>query len=639
MKLVILGGGAAGMMAAGRALELGAQVTVVEHARKPMLKLGITGKGRCNLTNDTDLSGLVKNTVHNGKFLYGAFSRFDAQKTKVFFEQRGVPLKTERGARVFPVSDRAFDIVDALRSYAKNAQIVSANAEHIAVSDGRAVGVRTDKGYIPADAVILATGGRSYAPTGSDGSGYGLAVEHGHTLIEPEPSLVPLDADRALCQPLAGLSLKNVEISLVRGGKVFFREMGELLFTHTGVSGPIVLSASVHMRGEYSRDVTAFLDLKPAIDAQTLDQRLLREIADAPNTQFSTLVPKLLPKSMTAALCDVSGISPGTKLHSLTREQRHALGKALKNFPLAQVSKRGFDEAVVTAGGLSVKQIDPKTMGSKLVENLYFAGEIMDIDGYTGGFNLQIAWSSARAAAEAACAKAGSIEERNTKMVINIALDGPSGSGKSTMAKKISDTLGFYYIDTGALYRAVGLLVRREEADPDDEAEVAKCLEKAEIRFDFSDGVQHTFLNGEDVSAKIRTPEISDYASRTSALPCVRAALLRLQQDFAKTHSVIMDGRDIGTTVLPDAQIKIFLTASAEARAERRYKELVERGEKVEYAEVLEDMKARDERDTNREISPLRRASDAIEVDTTHLDIDRTLDTLLSLIRERMDKK
>ena len=405
MKLVIIGGGAAGMMAAGRALELGAEVTVIEHSRKTMLKLGITGKGRCNLTNDTDLPGLVKNTVHNGKFLYGAFSRFDAQKTKAFFEERGVPLKTERGARVFPVSDRAFDIVDALRAYAKGAEILSADAKQISVEDGCVRGVETDRGFVPADAVILSTGGKSYQPTGSDGSGYALASMLGHEIIPPEPSLVPFDAKRSLCAPLAGLSLKNVELQLEKNGKVFFREMGEMLFTHTGISGPIVLTASVHMRGGNAEGVTAWLDLKPALDAQTLDERLLREIENAPNTQFSNLVPKLLPKSMTAALCDACGIGPGVKLNVLTREMRHALGKTLKRFPIGEVKKRGFEEAVVTAGGVSTRQVSPKTMESKLVQGLYFAGEILDVDGYTGGFNLQIAWSSARAAAEAACAQ------------------------------------------------------------------------------------------------------------------------------------------------------------------------------------------------------------------------------------------
>jgi len=404
MKLVIIGGGAAGMMAAGRALEHGVQVTVLEHARKPMLKLGITGKGRCNLTNNTDLQGLIKNTPNGGKFMYGAFSRFDAHAVMDFFTARGVELKTERGARVFPVSDRSFDIVDALRSYASGAKIVLTDAKRIVVEDGHVTGVDTAQGFIEADAVILAAGGKSYAPTGSDGSGYTMAQAVGHTIVEPEPSLVPFDANRAVCAPLAGLSLKNVELQLFSENKLFFREMGELLFTHTGISGPIVLTASVHMRGEKSRGVQAYLDLKPALNEQQLDERLLREIAETPNIQLSNLVPKLLPKSMTGALCDASGVGPGVKLNVLTKENRRALVRTLKHFPLGEVTKRGFDEAVVCGGGVSIKQINPKTMESKLVEGLYFAGEVIDVDAYTGGFNLQIAWSTGRVAADGACA-------------------------------------------------------------------------------------------------------------------------------------------------------------------------------------------------------------------------------------------
>lgn len=412
MKLVIIGAGAAGMMAAGRALENGAQVTVIEHARKTLLKLGITGKGRCNLTNNTDVPGLVNNTPQGGRFLYGAFSRFNAQDVMAFFEARGVALKTERGARVFPVSDRAFDIVDTLRSYAADAQIVSAQAQRITVENGRAAGVQTDRGFFKADAVILATGGKSYPATGSDGSGYALASALGHTVTKPEPSLVPFNADRGLCAPLAGLSLKNVELQVLRGGKVFWHEMGELLFTHTGISGPIVLSASVHLRGEHEEKAEARLDLKPALDARQLDERILREIAQAPNIQFSNLVPKLLPKAMTAAICTASGIGPGEKLNMLTKEKRHMLVRSLKAFPLGTVSKRGFEEAVVTAGGVSTKQVNPKTMESKLIGGLYFAGEILDADAYTGGFNLQIAWSTGRAAADGACGTRDCEEEK-----------------------------------------------------------------------------------------------------------------------------------------------------------------------------------------------------------------------------------
>lgn len=397
-RVVIIGGGAAGMMAAGTAVRAGHEVTVLEHSRKTLLKLGITGKGRCNLTNDCDVRTLVANTPHGGKFLYGAFSRTTPQDVMELFTSLGVPLKTERGERVFPASARAFDVVDALRRYAADARVVSADAERICLENGAVCGVETPAGIIPAEHVILAAGGRSYPATGSDGSGYAMARALGHTIVEPEPSLVPFDADPATCAPLSGLSLKNVALSLFCGGKPVYQEQGEMLFTHTGISGPLVLSASVAMRGAGKRYEVS-LDLKPALDETALDARLLREIEAAPNINFSTLVPKLLPKAMTRALCDRSGIAPGLKLNVMTRAGRAALVRALKDFRLGEVTKRGFDEAIVTAGGVATTEIDPKTMRSKLVPGLSFAGEIIDADAYTGGFNLQIAWATGRAAA------------------------------------------------------------------------------------------------------------------------------------------------------------------------------------------------------------------------------------------------
>ncbi len=396
-KVIVIGGGAAGMMAAGTAVHGGHTVTVLEHSRKTLLKLGITGKGRCNLTNDCDVRALVANTPHGGKFLYGAFARTTAQDVMAFFESLGVPLKTERGGRVFPVSDRAFDVADALRRYAAGAKVLFTEAKHICLRDGAVCGVETPDGFLEAEHVILASGGRSYPATGSDGSGYALAREAGHTIVDAEPSLVPLRADPATCAPLSGLTLKNVTLTLCRNGKLVYSEQGEMLFTHTGISGPLVLSASVHMRGA-GRDTVTF-DLKPALDEQALDARLLREIAAAPNVIFSNLVPKLLPKSMTRAICDRSGIAPGQKVNVMTRAQRMSLVHALKAFSLGEVEKCGFDEAIVTAGGVATAEIDPKTMRSKLVPGLSFAGEVIDVDAYTGGFNLQIAWATGRAAA------------------------------------------------------------------------------------------------------------------------------------------------------------------------------------------------------------------------------------------------
>lgn len=397
-KVIIIGGGVAGMMAAGTATRAGHTVTVLEHSRKTLLKLGITGKGRCNLTNDCDVRSLVANTPHGGKFLYGAFTRMTAQDVMDLFESLGVRLKTERGNRVFPVSDRAFDVVDALRRYASGAKILFTEAKRLCLRDGAVYGVETTGGILLADHVILATGGCSYPATGSDGSGYALAHEAGHTIIAVEPSLVPFQADPATCAPLAGLTLKNVTLTLCHEGKPIYVEQGELLFTHTGISGPLVLSASVHVRGTGHNTVS--LDLKPALDEPALDARLLREIASAPNVIFSNLVPKLLPKALTRAVCDRSGIAPGQKINVMTRAQRAALVRTLKNFSLGEVKKCGFDEAIVTSGGVATTEVDPKTMRSKLVSGLSFAGEILDVDAYTGGFNLQIAWATGYAAAK-----------------------------------------------------------------------------------------------------------------------------------------------------------------------------------------------------------------------------------------------
>lgn len=397
--VVIIGGGAAGMMAAGTATRLGHKVVVLEHSRKTLLKLGITGKGRCNLTNNCDLKAMVANTVHGGKFLYGAFSRTLPSDVMAIFEELDVPLKTERGNRVFPVSDHSFDIVDALRKYARDARIDFADVKDILVEDGHVTGVMTDKGIIRAEQVILATGGRSYTATGSDGSGYAMAERLGHTIVAPEPSLVPLNADPSLCNPLSGLSLKNVKLTLMKDGKKLYSEQGEMLFTHTGVSGPLVLTASTYMRGDTAEGCTAELDLKPALNQDELDARLVREFDENANVNFSNLVPKLLPKSMTRGICMQSGIEPGQKVNLITRAQRLELVRALKHFSIGEVTKRGFDEAVVTAGGVSTAEVNPKTMESKLVKGLYFAGEIIDADAFTGGFNLQIAWATGRAAA------------------------------------------------------------------------------------------------------------------------------------------------------------------------------------------------------------------------------------------------
>ncbi len=395
MDVVVIGGGAAGMMAACNAAENGKRVMVIERNDRTLLKLGITGKGRCNVTNDCDVDNLMRNIAKNGRFLYGAFSRFNARQAMEFFEAIGVPLKTERGGRVFPRSDRALDVVAALRSKAKalGVKIITAKANAIAVEDGAVCGVSADNKMYRCESVILAAGGMSYPKTGSDGSGYKIASMLGHTIEEPVASLVPLNADEAKCAAMQGLSLKNTRIWLLKDGKRIYEDFGELMFTHFGVTGPVILSASAHMRDKNAK-YSLELDLKPALDEKALDARLLRDFTEYANLDISNYMPKLLPKSMAEYFTASLSLDGGRKVNTITREERKRIIGLLKRFEIDIDSKRDISEAIITSGGVSVKEIDPKTMESKLVRGLFFAGEIIDVDAYTGGFNLQIAWST-----------------------------------------------------------------------------------------------------------------------------------------------------------------------------------------------------------------------------------------------------
>ena len=402
--LLVIGGGAAGMMVALSAAEQGTQVTLLEPNERLGKKLNITGKGRCNVTNNTDIEGLLANIPRNGKFLYSAFNRFNSADVMAFFEKLGVPLKTERGNRVFPVSDSAFDISAALerRLKALKVQVLRDRASALKIEDGAVCGVKTSNGPIPADAVILATGGCSYPLTGSTGDGDRMAAALGHTIVEPVGSLVPLVERGHDCAAMQGLALKNVTLRLKNAkGKVVFEEFGELLFTHFGLSGPIVLSASAHMdrKGEA---FTVDLDLKPALDEKTLDERLLRDFEKYANRDFSHALDDLLPRSMIPVVIKQSGIPGDEKVHSVTKQQRHALLDILKHFTIDIACKAPVEDAIVTSGGVKVREVDPATMESKLVRGLYFAGEVLDVDAYTGGFNLQIAWATGRAAGLAA---------------------------------------------------------------------------------------------------------------------------------------------------------------------------------------------------------------------------------------------
>lgn len=413
-RIVIIGGGAAGLMAAGRVRELGGEPIILEKESHTGKKLGITGKGRCNVTNNCDLQTLIANIPTNPRFLYGAFSGFGPQDTINFFESHGVHLKTERGNRVFPVSDKAADIVSALRHYAGQCVHMNSAAEEIVVcgngedTSGKCISaVRTRGGQVTeCDAVILATGGMSYPLTGSDGSGYKLAADVGHTIVEPKPSLVPLETAERWCTRLQGLSLRNISVKVidtVRSDAVVYEDFGELLFTHFGISGPVVLSASSHIRDIKRGRYKFIIDLKPSLDEKTLDSRLLSDFAKYCNKNFSNALDDLLPKKLIPVIISLSGISPERKIHDITREERRNLLSLLKSLTLTVSGPRPIAEAIITSGGVDTRQINPKTMESKLVSGLYFAGEIIDTDAYTGGFNLQIAFSTAVCAAEAAC--------------------------------------------------------------------------------------------------------------------------------------------------------------------------------------------------------------------------------------------
>ena len=411
-RVVVVGGGPAGMMAAITAAESGVQVTLLEPNERLGKKLNITGKGRCNITNDTDLPGLLANIPRNGKFLYSAFTHWGSGDTMAFFERLGVPLKVERGSRVFPVSDRAFDISAALERRLKALHVRWAHdrAVDIETADGAVCAVRGEGESYPADAVILATGGVSYPATGSTGDGHRLAAALGHTVTELDGSLVPLEgviAPGVPCARLQGLSLRNVGLTVYEGKKKIYQDFGELLFTHFGVSGPLVLSASAHMRHFGKKDYRFEIDLKPALDQNQLDKRLLADFQKYLNHDFRNALDDLLPQKLIPVVIELSGIPPQEKVHDITREQRLALLAVLKAFPVAITKKRPVTDAIVTTGGVKVGEVDPKTMESKLFHGLYLAGELLDADAYTGGFNLQIAWATGRAAGAAAAQQEG----------------------------------------------------------------------------------------------------------------------------------------------------------------------------------------------------------------------------------------
>ena len=402
-SIFVVGGGAAGMMAAITAAENGAQVTQLERNDRLGKKLYITGKGRCNVTNDCAPEDFFQNVPRNPRFLYSAIYAFPPREVMAWFEARGCALKTERGNRVFPQSDKSASVIDALRAELRRlgVRVLQERALDIVTQDGAVCGLKTDGGFHKTERVILATGGCSYPQTGSTGDGYRMLEKLGHTIVPPVGSLVPLVEKGYDCKQMQGLALKNVALRLVnQKGKTVFEEFGELLFTHFGLSGPVVLSASAHMNEKDS--YTVLLDLKPALDEQKLDLRLLRDFEKFQNRDFENALVELLPRSMIPVIVRRSGIPAEEKVHSITREQRRALLELMKRFPVEIACKAPVEEAIVTSGGVKVSEIEPGTMQSKRVRGLYAAGELLDVDAYTGGFNLQIAWATGRAAGLAA---------------------------------------------------------------------------------------------------------------------------------------------------------------------------------------------------------------------------------------------
>ena len=397
-KVIVIGGGPAGMMAAGVAAKNGVDVLLFEKNEKTGRKLLITGKGRCNITNFCDNDEFISNVPTNPRFMYSAINAFSTYDTVAFFEELGVPIKVERGNRVFPVSDKAIDVCDAMRAFVldSGASIVNEAVKALVVKDGVLKGVKTEKGTHYCDSVIIATGGKSYPKTGSTGDGYSFAKSVGHTVVKPIPSLVPLESDDSFCKELQGLALKNVSVSVIdeNSKKEIYSDFGEMLFTHFGLSGPTILSASAHMKNMSVNRYTVYIDTKPALDKETLDKRLLKDMGKYINKDIVNALVELMPKSLIPVLLSLCLIDPRTKCNSITVEQRKAMVEVLKNLTVKVKGFRPIDEAIITCGGVSVNEIEPKTMRSKILPNLYFAGEVIDVDAYTGGFNLQIAFST-----------------------------------------------------------------------------------------------------------------------------------------------------------------------------------------------------------------------------------------------------
>ncbi len=405
-KVIIIGGGAAGIMAAVSAADAGASVTIIEKNEKLGKKLYITGKGRCNITNNSDIQNLLLHVVSNPKFLYSAFSALNSQELMDFLENSGLKIQTERGNRVFPASGKSSDVIRTFKSALEKRKVkiyYNTEVQGINTEDGifKSIDIKYLDGSgrkgtetIKADAVIVATGGISYPSTGSTGDGYKFATDTGHSIKKTSPSLVPVNIKESFAKELQGLSLRNVELTLKDGKKVLYKEMGEMLFTHFGISGPLVLTSSCYMSGKDITGMKFIIDLKPALTNQQLNERILRDFSECKNSSFKNSLGRLLPSKLIPVIVALSGINPDKKVNSVTKQERAGLTELLKEFVMTPESLRGYNEAVITKGGIMVKEISPATMESKKIRGMYFAGEVIDVDAMTGGYNLQIAWST-----------------------------------------------------------------------------------------------------------------------------------------------------------------------------------------------------------------------------------------------------
>ena len=403
-KIVVIGAGAAGMMAGGIAAQYGASVTIIEKNQRVGRKILITGKGRCNITNNCDEQTFIQNVPVNGRFLYSAINSFNSQDVMSFFENLGLRLKTERGNRVFPQSDRAMDVIDTLYSFVtyNGCKIVNDSVKELIIENGEVIGVKTENDTFYADSAIICCGGKSYPLTGSTGDGYILARQAGHTIVDLKPSLVPLESKNPDCKAMQGLSLKNVSLKILntQNNKVVYSDFGEMLFTHFGMSGPMILSASSHIRDISNGKYIVQIDLKPALSPEQLDKRLQNEFSANANKDISNSFSKLLPRKIIVPVLKRWGVAFDKKCNSITKEERKKLVDILKCFTVEISGFRPIEEAIITSGGVKTSEINPKTMESRLVNGLYFAGEVIDCDAYTGGFNLQIAWSTGHLAGE-----------------------------------------------------------------------------------------------------------------------------------------------------------------------------------------------------------------------------------------------